>query len=53
MNCAARPRKRNDLWKAVYLHADTGPKAQLLIEIEMIFAMATACAERWFSLMAN
>ena len=43
----------NDLWKAVYLHSDTGPKAQLLNEIEMAFAIDTACAECWFSLMAN
>ena len=43
----------NNLWKAVYLHSDTGPKAQLLNEIEMAFAIDTACAECWFSLMAN
>lgn len=43
----------NDIWKSVLQHADTGKAAQLLIEIEMAIALDTACAERWFSLMAE
>ena len=42
----------NELWQAVHKHNDTGEKAKLLIEIEIAFALDTACAERWFSLMA-
>ena len=44
--------KYNDVWQAVHKHNDTGEKAKLLIEIEIAFALDTACAERWFSLMA-
>jgi hypothetical protein len=43
----------NGVWQAVYQHNDIGEKAKLLIEIEIAFIMDTACAERWFSLMAN
>ena len=43
----------NGVWQAVYQHNDIGGKAKLLIEIEIAFIMDTACAERWFSLMAN
>ena len=43
----------DQIWKAVYNHSDTGAKAQFLIELEFALAVDTACAERWFSLMAN
>ena len=43
----------NGVWQAVYQHNDIGEKAKSLIEIEIDFIMGTACAERWFSLMAN
>jgi hypothetical protein len=43
----------NDVWKAMLQHADTGGAAKLLIEIKMAIALDTACAERWFSLMAE
>ena len=33
--------------------SDTGAKAQFLVELEFALAVDTACAERWFSLMAN
>ena len=42
----------NDLWQAVYQHAEVGALAKLLIEMEIAIALDTAVAERWFSLMA-
>ena len=39
----------NDLWQAVYQHAEVGALVKLLIRMEIAIAFV---AERWISLMA-
>ena len=41
------------VWKKVMLHADTGPVAKLLVEIDGAIALDTSCVKMWIGLLGR